>query len=214
MNQPWWQHKIVWGLGLLGAVMWVLTPLLGALVWPLYQPVQHPIAILTAADNTFRTVFVNFGIMAGLFIMIFLLALSEYFKHEKQHSIANKIFQVMLTLLFLLAFDWFWPLRSISQAALVPHVWQVRDGVAGVILVLVALSYWQLGRSLEYGQQRSLGNLWRLAGVLLILFALVAGMVNLLGWPLTGLFDQLQNLVTIVPIFYTSWHIIRLAEHK
>ncbi|MDR3241949.1 MAG: hypothetical protein LBT37_07225 [Lactobacillaceae bacterium] len=210
MNHQWWQNKYVWGLGLLGGVLSLLQPMLGAIVWPLYKPIKYVTAILTAADNQERTLFVNLDLLAAVLILVFLVAMREYARHEKLTGLVKFLRPVMLGYVLLQLLEWFIPLAHVADASMTPYHLSLHDLLIFFGTGVLAILFLRLGNEWQKHQQPSIANVWRLSGALMLVFVFALFIVRMLSWPFAGLFDQLTNFAMVLPVMYTSWQFMKL----
>lgn len=207
--QQWWQNKYIWACGLLGSILMLLTPFIGVLNWPVYAPLKQMSVILTARDQPFRTLFVGYNLVASLLIVVFLWAWVQFGSYKRLTRQRQAVLNLLGGFIVLQILRWGFPLVGMAQLS------SVTDRLNWYILLLLVVDVGLAGLVLRVGQsydtelQPSLTNMWRLSSGLMLIFIGALLIIQLLGWPFAGAFDELINFMLLWPIMYTSWDFVQ-----
>ncbi|SCB76629.1 hypothetical protein GA0061074_101272 [Weissella bombi] len=208
--QLWWQKKIIVGAGMVGSLLLVLESVLGTLAWPTYKIGPYPIAMLTAKGTPYELGFRMLQLIAGILILVTLIALIRYATETKKVKFNRDLRLLSLFWLVSLVLQFVWPI-TLDVAITVTPI-SIRDVIFGIVIICLGASLIQLGRSAQTNHFGSLSNAVTLLGILYILFNFLAYVVTLIGWPVNGFLDVMANDVVAVAMGFISWYFMRLAE--
>jgi hypothetical protein len=209
MKEPFWAKKLFWMTGVLGSVLLVLMPLTASIIWPIYQPLRHPFAVVLAADATYSETFRLLTLIAYVLIMTFFMTWWRYEQSEHNTDIVKAIRLLLFAVALYALVEVGMPLSSMAAAVDNHTQLTVHDVISGIVNLGVGITLWQVGNRAIGLAQQSLGNVLRLAGVLFILFSLVSSVVFYLNWPFVGLFDQLSVDALAFGLGFAIWYFAR-----
>ncbi|MDK9677116.1 hypothetical protein QG569_01825 [Weissella cibaria] len=209
--QQWWQRKFVLGAGLIGAIILMLESVIATFVWPTYKLAKYPLAVLTAPDAMYASGFHGLELVAGLLILLTLVAVWRFSRYEQDKTLSAAMQQLVIVWLAAVILQLVWPLNSITEAVLARGV-IVRDVVFGGLVIVLIWSLWRVAIASVRREMDSLANGLKLLTILFGLFHVLQFVVPLLGWPLVGFFDVLALDVLAAGFGLMSWYFMRLAD--
>ncbi len=211
MQNEWWQRRWILGLGVLGSVLIIILPLVGGIIWPLYKPATAPIAILMAQDADFNIGFKTVQLIGMVLILMMLLALRQLYKHEASLKLQRATMWLFVGVLLLAGLNYLLPLQTVVEGAVFNVTWSVRDIVALVVNLFLAVALWRYSSAVANHGATSLANVMKLMTILFLLFNALEYGVILLNWPLVGLMDLLSYDSLMLGFMYLSWYYMRQA---
>lgn len=209
--QQWWQQKFVLGAGVIGAIILMLESVIATLVWPTYKLAKYPLAVLTAPDAMYASGFHVLELVAGLLILVTLVAVWRFARYEQDKPLAAAMQQLLNVWLAAVILQLVRPLNSLTEAVLARGV-IVRDVVFGGLVIVLIWSLWRVAIASAHREMESLANGLKLLTILFGLFHVLQFIVPLLGWPLAGFFDVLALDVLAAGFGLMSWYFMRLAD--
>lgn len=212
MRNKWWQRKWAFGTGALGGVLIMLLPVLGVLVWPLYQPMTYPVAILTASDAQNTVVFHSISVLAYLMIIFFGLILRRYFSDQQQRPLQQAVSYWVVALGLFVIINYFLPAPKMSSLAVPTVIWNLRNVTSLVVNLTLASIFWLIGQRAWNANYPSIANIVKLTAWLFLLFNGLEWLTTWLGWPLLGMMDLFSFDTLMVGVIYLSWYFMRQAE--
>lgn len=211
MQHPWWTRKPVFGLGLLGALIWLIIPTIGSIIWPVFKPLQYTMALLTANDAMYASTFRSLEIIGALLLIIFLLALWRFFVYDNKTDLvkATRYLIVSVGLYFIGSVGY--PITAMADIVVPSGRLSGHVVFDTLMTFLLGGTLWYFGRSAKKTRLYSLANMVQLAASLYALFKILEVIVFYLGWPLQGLMSQLALYVLMLGLAYISWYFMRQA---
>ncbi|MBM7617045.1 hypothetical protein JOC36_000594 [Weissella uvarum] len=210
MQQQWWQHKLFFGLGLVGALTYVLESILGVLLWPAYQPMAYPLAILTAQGAPYRGGFLVAQVLAGLLIVIALLAVYSYHRFQSERMMTRWSGAMLLAWVTWLLVVNFWPNAKMA-AYVLPTGMTVKDGVLGILIIVLAGTILGYANEVTKLTWWSLRNVLTVMALLFVLFNFLEFGMQMINWPFRGFFDILALDAIALGFGFLSWYFMRQA---
>lgn len=189
MMQEWWQKKISLFAGIGGAFVLIQQSVLAGIMWPVYDVLRDPIAMLTANDAPFRGVFIGLQLIAVVLLLISLVAIRQQYRMRRKDELEKAIKGIAMALIIYFGISIAVP-QEMATIALetgftIPHI------VNGISIMIVSVALWQFSQAAFSDEQPSLGNAVLLLAILFILFHALVSFVTLIGWPLRGFLDVL-----------------------
>lgn len=209
MQQKWWQQRFVWLAGIFGGVVIVLMPLLGGLFWRLFQPIAYPREVLFARDAPMQAGFMGVNLLGNVLILLIFGALFLLVQYHREAKLMVAVRGATIGWAVWGVFAVIWPPTSMASVISADQTITVRALVSLIIVMLLAVSFYQIG--LQYGRldHPALNNVWRLVALLMILFSILRLGVQAMGLPLIGVIDQLFAISSVLAPVYTAVYIVR-----
>lgn len=202
--QEWWQKKISLFAGLGGAFILIQQSVLAGVMWPLYDVLRDPLAMLTANDAPFRGVFIGLQLIAILLILISLLAIQQQYRMRRKETLEKAIKGVAMALIIYFGVSMAVPQEmatiALETGLTVTHV------VSAISILIVGAALWQFSQAAFADEQTSLGNAVLLLTILFVLFHVLVSFVTLIGWPLRGFLDVLALDTLAAAYGFICWY--------
>jgi len=209
-QQQWWQHKIFFGLGIVGALTYFLESIVGVLVWPAYQPLAYPIAILAAQDAPHRVGFLIAQVVAGIMIAIALAAIWSYHQFQHERRMAQGSLAMLFSFIMWVLVNNVWPNFTMVNYV-VPENFPAKNIVMAVIIVGLAAAMLYYAKQIQKLNWWSLSNVLTVLALLFVIFSVLEFGMQLLNWPLRGFFDILATDSLALGLGFSSWYFMRQA---
>lgn len=210
MQQQWWQRKLFFGLGIVGAITFVLESVIGSLMWPAYQSLAHPIALLTAQGAPFRGGFLVMQVLASLAVTVALVAIYAYHRYQRERKMMQASAGMIFSWSAWLIVTNFWPNARMADYVLAESISGKSIVLALILLALAGMMYWyaQAVMTIDW---ISLRNVLTVVSILIVLFAALEFGMYLINWPLRGFFDILTLDTMALGMGFLSWYFMRQA---